>query len=50
MAKAKKKVEEVKDEDFFGDTTPAVEEKEVEKSKDKVLLGYHPITGEEVWK
>lgn len=27
--------------------TPAI--KEEEKPKDKILLGYHPITGAEVW-
>lgn len=64
MAKKAKK-ETIKEDDLLGSevtvedlekVTEAAKEKgikteqpSVEKSKDKVLLGYHPITGAEVW-
>jgi hypothetical protein len=52
----KKKVEEevIKDDDLLG-TEVVVEVKEPEvvaeisPKKEKELLGYHPITGEEIW-
>jgi len=48
MAKKAKIKEEIKDEDLLGDS-PKEEQPSVEIPKDKVLLGYHPITGDEVW-
>mgnify|MGYP003662553674 CR=1 FL=1 len=42
-----------KEEDLLGSDssnwTPPEEQPSVEKPKNKVLLGYHPITGAEVW-
>tara|TARA_R110000868_G_scaffold391464_1_gene661642 strand:+ start:279 stop:452 length:174 start_codon:yes stop_codon:yes gene_type:complete len=40
------------DEDLLSDPIKEpikVKQPSVEKPKDKVLLGYHPITGAEVW-
>jgi len=53
MAKKAKK-EIIKEEDLLGSdssncTPPQEEQPYVEPSKNKVLLGYHPITGAEVW-
>ena len=37
---------EVPDDELLGGE---VEKKEVKEDKPKVMVGYHPITGEEVW-
>lgn len=54
MAKRIKKEVVISDEDLLGASEVTVEVTEevvavVKTSKEKKLLGYHPISGEEVW-
>lgn len=48
MSKKKKKEEDKEVHDLLG--IPESDEKKEEQPKEKIFLGYHPITKEEVWK